>query len=95
MARVSQIIQAERRKARNKIKGYKQKINLETDKKYRENNKERIREYHKEMREISKEIGNCVCCYKIKYESNYLTCKKCRESITRSIAKRKAKQKSI
>lgn len=38
----------------------------------------KVKNYLKEMRELSIEIGNCTCCFKVKEESKFKICKKCR-----------------
>ena len=55
-------------------------------------NRERLKRYCKELRDLSKEIGNCTKCHQPKEDQRYLWCINCR-AYSKSYYARKKKQK--
>ncbi len=56
----------------------KRACNRESLLKYRQHRQAKEKAYQKELRELSKEIGNCIACHKPKEKSNFWVCLKCR-----------------
>jgi len=59
----------------------------------KESKKSMALERAKELREISKEIGNCTNCHKPKESMKYSLCSKCREYCREYYYKKKGKKK--
>lgn len=49
-----------------------------SSKKWLQKNKDRMREYQRDMRQIDREIGHCSQCHKERDNPKYQLCSKCR-----------------
>ena len=88
MMRPSQIKICERKRERIRADPEKHKRQKEYQRKWYKKHPptkeklEKAKKYLNEMRKLSKEIGNCVVCFKVKEKGcRFLTCGKCREKI--------------